>query len=338
MINIRFCFVGVALLCTSPSLALDAPAFDANDPARIHMVVWRGCEEACKGFIRDFEERDAPVEITVTDVAKDSSLLPSVRTDLLNEKPDLVVTWGTSVSRGILGIQEEYGAESALGDIPAVFMIVADPVGSDLIESYETSARPMITGVRNRVPEHVQLNLLFEYYAPSHLGVIYDPGENNSVLNTVKLRALAGDMDFELLELEYSPNDEGQIEPDQIPLAVAEMKAMGADAIYVGSSSFNLEHRDIFVQAALGHDLPVFSGYEKMVREAGALMAVANSYANVGKLAAGQVRDVLFEGQTPGDLPVRSLEHFSVFINMETARNLDIYPPFQLLNVAQITR
>jgi putative ABC transport system substrate-binding protein len=30
-----------------------SPYVEAN-PAHIHMVVWRGCEEACRGFIRDF--------------------------------------------------------------------------------------------------------------------------------------------------------------------------------------------------------------------------------------------------------------------------------------------
>jgi|TARA_B110000967_G_scaffold88918_1_gene91509 putative ABC transport system substrate-binding protein len=314
-----------------------SPYVEAN-PAHIHMVVWRGCEEACRGFIRDFEERDAPVHIEVTDVARDSSRLPDVRAALLSQRPDLVVTWGTSVSRGILGTQEEFGEASALGDIPAVFMIVADPVGSDIIDSYDNIGRPMITGVRNRVPEHVQLNLIFEYFQPKRLGVINDPDEINSTLNTQKLRDLAQELNFELLELEYDVDAEGKIPPEQIPVAMAEMKKMGAEAVYVGSSSYNLEYRDVFVQAALDHGLPVFSGYEKMVSEAGGLMAIANSYGNVGKLAAGQVREVLFEGSAPGDLPVRSLEHFSIFINLDTAKKLDRYPPFKLLNVAQITR
>jgi putative ABC transport system substrate-binding protein len=312
--------------------------YDEANPAHIHMVVWRGCEEACRGFIRDFEERDSPVKIEVTDVERDSSRLPGVRAALLSQRPNLVVTWGTSVSRGILGTQEEFGGASALGDIPAVFMIVADPVASDIIESYEDTGRPMITGVRNRVPEHVQLNLLFEYFFPTRLGVINDPDEINSTVNTQKLRILAQEMNFELLELEYASDVAGEILPEQIPAAMAEMKEMGAEAVYVGSSSYNLEHRDVFVQAALEQGLPVFSGYEKMVSEAGGLMAVGNSYGNVGKLAAGQVRDVLFEGNVPGNLPVRSLEHFSIFINMDTAQKLDVYPPFELLNVAQITR
>ena len=74
-----------------------------------------------------------------------------------------------------------------------------------------------------------------------------------------------------------------------------------------------------------------------MLSEASGLMAVANSYSNVGKLAAGQVREVLFEGNTPGDLPVSSLKHFSIFINMDSANRLDVYPLFELLNIAETT-
>lgn len=330
--------VMLAFASTAQGQELEPSTYDEANPAHIHMIVWRGCEEACSGFIRDFEERGAPVFIEVTDVERDSSRLPDVRAALLSQKPDLVVTWGTSVSRGILGTHEEFGEASALGDIPAVFMIVADPVGSKIIKSYANTGRSMISGVRNRVPEHVQLNLIFEYIFPTSLGVINDPNEINSTLNTEKLRVLSQELNFELLELEYDTDAEGNIPPEQIPDAMAEMKEMGAEAIYVGSSSYNLEYRDIFVQAALDQGLPVFSGYEKMVSEAGGLMAVANSYSNVGKLAAGQVREVLFEGNAPGDLPVSSLKHFSIFINMDTANRLDVYPPFELLNVAQITR
>ena len=70
---------------------------------QIHMVVWRGCEEACLGFIRYFEDRDLPVKVTVTDVNRDKTALPQVKQQLIEQRPDLVVTWGTSVSRAILG-------------------------------------------------------------------------------------------------------------------------------------------------------------------------------------------------------------------------------------------
>jgi len=322
------------LVALSPAAAQET--YTADNPAQIHMVVWRGCESACQGFSRYFDDRGLPVEVSVTDVARDKSKLPEVRAALIDERPDLVVTWGTSVSVSILGTIEDFGAETALGDIPALFMIVADPVGSNLIEDYAATGRPNLTGVRNRVPEKVQLDLLFDYYFPKRLAVINNPRELNSALNTEALRALSQEMGFELIERLYTVPEGGTPDPVEIPKLMVEVKAAGADAVYVGSSSFNLEYRDVFTSAAVRQGLPVFSAYEAMVREGDAVMAVANSYANVGKLAARQAQKVLLEGAAPGRLPVASLDRFSLFLNIGAARKIGLYPPLQLLTIAEI--
>lgn len=322
----------IAGVSTAPSFAQGA------DVANVHMVVWRGCEEACKAFVRYFEDRALPVEVEVTDVSRNRDLLPEVQQQLKAERPDLVVTWGTSVSRGILGTQSDFGAESALGDIPAIFMIVADPVGSGIVQSYAETGREMVSGVRNRVPEDVQLRLLFEFKHPRKLGVLNHPGELNSSLNTEKLRSIADELEFELIEELYHPDADGTVDVDQIPLAMARLKAHGAEAIYVGSSSYNLEHQTEFVAAATELGLPVFSAYTKMVREGGALMAVGTSYANVGRLAAVQAEKIVLGGQAPGELPVTSLNRYSVIVNMEQAQRLNVYPPLSLLSVAEVVR
>lgn len=331
-------FAVLALWLLSAPLGWAQGAFTPENPARIHMVVWRGCEEACQGFSRYFEDRGLPVEVVVTDVARKKALLPEVRAALIAERPDLVVTWGTSVSVEILGTIEEFGAQTALGDIPALFMIVADPLGSNLIESYEASGRPYLTGVRNRVPERVQLDLLFDYEKPERLAVINSPRELNSTLNTEVLRGLAGEMGFELIERLYTVPEGGTPDPAEIPRLMAEVRAAGADAVYVGSSSFNLEHAAEFTAAAVAEGLPVFSAYEAMVREADAVMAVANSYANVGKLAAGQAHKAVLEGATPGALPINALDRFSLFVNIAAARKIGLYPPLQLITLAEIVQ
>jgi len=306
--------------------------------AKVHLVVWRGCEDACEAFIRFFKDQKLPVDVEVTDIARDHTLLPTIRKNLRAQAPDLVVTWGTSVTRGILGTRADYGQNSALGNIPALFMIVADPVGSDIVESFANSGRPLISGVLNRVPEDVQLQILFQFFRPSKLGVINDPSELNSQLNTAKLRAISGSLGFEVVEVLYATNDEGEVDPTKIPGAMAQLKERGAEAIYVGSSSFNLQNQKAFVAEATALGLPVFSAYTQMVRDSGALIAVGASYANVGRLAATQAEKVVLAGKQPGDLPVKSLKRFSVILNMASARALKLYPPLSLLGIAEVVQ
>jgi putative ABC transport system substrate-binding protein len=310
-------------------------AFETEGPARIHMVVWRGCESACEGFRRFFKDRDLPVKITVSDVEKDKSKLFKIREALIEEKPDLVVTWGTSVSVGIIGTIKDFGADTALGDIPVLFMIVADPVRSNIVENYESSGRDLVTGVRNRVPEETQIGLLRQYFKPKRIGLINSPNEENSKINTKRLKEIAAQEGFEIISLEYSIGLNGKPDPEEIPKLMHQLRDEGADAVYVGSSSFNLENSDLFSKSAISNKLPLFSAYAQMVQDSGALMAVANAYSNVGKLAASQAQRILFEGSKPIDLPIVSLSRFSVFINATTAKKLDLFPPMQLINIAK---
>lgn len=315
---------------------LGAPVVQAQGKSRIDMVVWRGCEEACQAFRSFFEERSLSVDIRVIDVDRDQTKLAEVRDDIIASRPEMVVTWGTSVSVGLLGTREAYGARTALGDIPALFMIVADPVRSDLVESYASSGRPMVTGVQNRVPETTQIQLIKTYMDLAHVGVINDPHEHNSQLNTETLRALGHENNFKVTALAYDLMPDGTPDLRQIPMLMDRLKGAGVQAVYVGSSSTNLEQRHAFTAAAVARGLPVFTAYAQMVQDSQALMAVANAYANVGRLAAAQALKVLDQGQTPGDLPIASLDRFSVFLNMGVAADLGLYPPLDLINIAEI--
>jgi len=325
-------------LLTLAAAPLAAETFTPVNLAQVTFVVWRGCEEACQGFTRFFSERELPVEVTVIDVDKDADKLPGVRGEIISASPDLVVTWGTSVSVGIIGEMSEYGTDTAIGDIPSLFMIVADPVASDLVTGYEASGRPSVTGVRNRVPEETQIALLQDYIRTSKVGVINSPDEPNSVINTETLMALAPEAGFEIVSVEYTLNTEGKPDPAEIPALMAQVKAEGAEVVYVGSSSFNLENTDAFTEAAIAEGLPVFTAYAQMVQESNGLMAIANAYANVGKLAASQASKILFEEQSPSELPIAALDRYSVFINMTTAKRLGVYPPIQLINIAEIVQ
>ncbi|MGB1237005.1 MAG: ABC transporter substrate-binding protein [Pseudomonadales bacterium] len=329
----------VLLLCALLQPVLSSAAnFDSTNPARIYMVLWRGCEEACQGFKQQLAAQQLPVEIIERNAARDKSKLPTFLSEAKALRPDLVVTWGTSVSKAMLGPLESDASERYLGDIPALFMIVADPVGAGIIRSYSESGRRYITGTRNRVPEEVQLRTILEYLGKERpkLGVIYSSAELNSVLNNQKLASLQHELGFELATAQYQLDTEGKPLAGQIEVQMRALAAQQVDLVYVGSSSYNRAKREQFIAAADRHGLAVASAYEVMVTKSGALLAVANRYYNVGKLAAKQARRVLFESAIPGELPIPSLSRYSIFINMDSARRHQIYPPIQLLRLAEL--
>jgi putative ABC transport system substrate-binding protein len=302
------------------------------------MAVWRGCEDACKGFQDFFHEEGIDVNIIIRDAETDKSKLPDYVQEAKQLKPDLVLTWGTSVTIAMAGTLADSDPDRHITDIPVVFMIVADPLGAGIITSYDSSGRSNITGTRNRVPEEVQMKAIRSYRHFNRLGILYNENELNSVLNLQEIRKLSIKMQFDLLEKSIDLDENGRPKIESIPGKIRELKERDATFIYVGSSSLLMRHSDFLTLAAIEHGVPVVSAYEAMARESNALLAVASRYYSVGKLAGFQAKRILVDKTAPMDLPILSLSRYSYVVNMDTAKKLQLYPPITVLRYAEVVR
>jgi putative ABC transport system substrate-binding protein len=333
----RFRSIGLWMVFFTFSVAApSAYSQQPGQPYRIYMAVWRGCEEACRGFQDYFREEGIEVDFIVRDAERDETRLPGFVREAKELRVDLVLTWGTSVTVGMVGTLADSDPARYITDIPVVFMIVADPVGAGVIESYESSGRANITGTRNRVPEEVQMQAIRTYRHFERLGILYNPKELNSVLNVQKIRRLAKKMRFDLFERSVELDENGQPMVASVPRKIKDLKNRNVAFIYIGSSSFLMRHRDTLTSAAVGQGVPIVSAYEAMARKSHALLAVASRYYSVGKLAGFQARKILLEKFAPIDLPISSLSRYSYVINMETARKLRLYPPITVLRYAEV--
>jgi putative ABC transport system substrate-binding protein len=325
--------LGLSLL--TPASAVAATDQPGVEPFEVVMVTWRGCEEACQGFGDYLDAVGVEAELTVLDAGQDRSVLPDFVQQVQGLAPDLLVTWGTSVTLGMIGAIDDNGDLRVEG-IPTVFMIVADPVGAGIIEDHSTSGRPFVTGTHNRVPEETQMRVLADYLPYDRIGVIYNDDELNAVLKAQEIVRVGEELGFEVIERVLAKDAEGSPLIDDIAVAVADVAAQDVDFIYLGSSSYLLDNADLFTSAALGHGLPVATAYEAMVRDSHGLIALGSAYYNVGQLAGFQAEQILSGGQAPGNLEVLGLDRFSVVVNMDTARELELYPPMLLLRYAEI--
>jgi putative ABC transport system substrate-binding protein len=307
-----------------------------DKPFKIYMAVWRGCEDACRGFQDYFREEGIDVNVIIRNANRDKAKLPAFVREAKELEVDLVLTWGTSVTVGMIGTLADSDHDRHVTDIPVVFMIVADPVGASIIETYESSGRTNITGTRNRVPEEVQMKAIRAYRHFKRLGIIYNTNELNSVLNVKKIRKLAKKMRFELFERSIDLDKNGKPIIESVPQKIKELKNRNVAFIYVGSSSFLMRHRDYFTNSAVEQRVPIVAAYEAMARKSNALLAVASRYYSVGKLAGFQAKKILINKSAPIDLPILSLSRYSYVINMEIARKLKLYPPIKVLRYAEV--
>lgn len=303
---------------------------------KVLIATWRGCEKACQGFQDYLTEKGLDIEFLLRDAAQNEEALPGILAEARAAEVDLILSWGTNVTRGISGTLADLDDPAFNHEIPQVFMIVADPVGARLIESLDRTGRPNLTGTYNRMPEEVTIETIRAYYPDfRHLGLLYNSNEKNSVIKRDEMAALAETMGFDITALELPLGDDTKPRVEAIGPKVAELKAAGVDFIYVGSSSFLRDNGPVFTAAALENGLPVLSPYEQLARESQALISVAARYYDVGRLAGGQAERILVGGAAPGDLPVARMTDFAVVINLGVAKALKLFPPMELLQVAE---
>jgi putative ABC transport system substrate-binding protein len=321
------------IIAIAIAAGIATPAVSAD--YKVLVATWRGCEEACQGFQDYLTEKDLDVEFILRDAAQNTEALPGILSEARESDVDLLITWGTSVTRGIAGTLEQLNDAAFNHDIPQVFMIVADPVGAGVIDNLDDTGRPNITGTFNRMPEEVTIETI-RAYDPTfkHLGMLYNTNEQNSVLKLDEMTALAETMGFDFTSVELPLAADGELVADDIAPKVAELKAAGVDFIYVGSSSFLRDNGAALASAAIDNELPVLSPYEQLVLDEEALISVAARYYDVGRLAGIQAERIL-GGENPGDLPVLRMTDFAVVINLNVAEKLNKFPSMDLLQVAE---
>jgi putative ABC transport system substrate-binding protein len=325
---LRFIFTAVITACLATSAA--AAQY------KILIATWCGCEEACHGFQDYLTEQGLDIEFILRDAGRDKALLPGFLAEARSAQADLILTWGTSTTRGIASTLADLDNPAFNQDIPQVFTVVADPVGAGVVESLDQTGRANLTGTFNRVPEMVNIETIRAYHPGfTRLGLIYNTNEKNSALKHAEIAALSVEMGFDLTALELPLGDDGKPRIEDIAPAMVELKAAGVDFIYLGSSFFLDANRDAFTGAAVANGIPVLSPYERLVRNSQALISVAARYTDVGRLAGMQAEKILIGGARPVDLPVARMTDFAFVINMSVAKKLKRFPPLELLQIAE---
>ena len=313
-----------------------APPFvNAAAKKTIMMVAWLGCEDVCKGVKEYIAENNIDAEVLVRDASQDKSKLPAFAAEARALNVDAVITWGTKATLGMIGTLNDHDP-GFLVDIPVIFTVVADPVGNHIIQSYENTGRPNVTGTRNRVPEAVNIKSIQRYMPGfSHLGMIFDTSEPNSVSKVAEMQSLTDQLKIKFDALPLDKGVDGTPTAESIASNMAQLKAKGVQWVYLGSSTFLEKQGKIFTESAVENGIAVLSPYEHLVSESQALMSVAARDFDVGKLAAKQAVRIVVEGKKPGDLPVLAIDQFAYIVNMTVAKKLQLYPPVDFLQFVE---
>jgi len=243
---------------------------------------------------------------------------PTLATELVSLKPDLIVAMGTVLV---------LAAKQATRTIPIVMVDVGDPVGRGLVASL-VHPGGNVTGLTFTFMEMEgkRLQLLKEAVPKaSRVAVLsYLTGAPRSGFRREEetaARALGVTLQFyEVRALE------------ELEAAFVAMKKERAEALLVVPDPFFYLHAQRIVDLAAKSRLPAMYPFRESAK-AGGLMAYDLNRPEVFRRIGFYV-DKILKGTNPGDLPVEQPTKFELVINLKTANALGLKIPESLLRRA----
>lgn len=297
------------------------------------MLLWRGVTNAENGFM-DYLSPRVNVEFIILNANRDRTKLKQYINNIGDYHPDLVYTFGTTITRELLGTYYNPSEFERTSNIPVVFNVVTDPVGSKLVTKTQGHSRDF-TGVSHIVPLPLQFKAIAQLNGVRKIGIIYNPLEHNSVLTAKKMMAIAPqfNMDISLYPLGLIKNQPNIASLDNI---VEKMKSNHIDLAYLPPDSYIIANGKQVVEKLQSANIPTFSATETPIRKYDALFGVVSRYYNAGQFAAYKAEQILDHKKKVSNIPIDSLSQYSYIVNMEAAKQLDYYPPVSILKISEL--
>ena len=233
----------------------------------------------------------------------------------IGEQPDVLVGIATPTAQALA---------AATDTIPIVFSAVTDPVGAKLIQSMAAPGGN-VTGISDLSPVAQHIATMQEIIPGLRtIGVVYNPGEDNSVSLVTLLKQSAQAAGIEIVEGTATRTSEIG--------SAAQSIAGRIDIFYAITDNTLASAISSLVSAANDAKVPIFSAETSYV-DAGAVAAVGFDYYQIGYQTADYIVQIL-KGKQPRDLPARVAVGTDVVINPAAATRLGITLPRSLTEAA----
>ena len=326
----------VAIVATSLLASdRDARAQSASRPLRIYAITFRGMTDVERGFQDYFAARRIPVQITFRDLNRDASRMPAFIDEIRRTRPDLVYTWGTSVTLGVVGSYDSVDPTQNITDIPVVFTLVAAPVLAKIVPDLKSSRRN-VTGVYHVAPTEAQIRAMASYRPIKSIGILYTPTEQNSVVVVDEVREVSKRMGFSVIAKPLKLDASKKVTSEGAPEMIRELKAQNVDWLYLPPDSYlGTQAKNVIIPAAMEARLPTFASTEQLM-ETGALTGLVSRYTQIGQFTAYKAEQILVNKVPANKIPVETLTRFSLQVRMDVAEALKLPPPLPMFNYAEL--
>ena len=233
----------------------------------------------------------------------------------IGDKPDAIVAIATPSAQA---------AVAATKTVPVVFSAVTDPVVAKLVSSWEPS-KTNVTGISDMLALEKQIALIQQVVpGVKRVGMVYNPGEANSVVVVKQLQKLLPEHGMTLVEAAA---------PRTVDVGSAARSLIGkVDVIYTSTDNNVVSAYEALVKVGQEAKIALVASDTDSVKR-GAIAALGINYRDLGEQTGRMVVRIL-QGEKPGDIAVESSDKLELYVNPSAAEKQGVKLSPALINSA----
>lgn len=273
-------------------------------------------DAATDGFKKALEDKGIKAKFDEQNAQADMNNTQTIANNFVGNKVDLIFANATPSAVSAL---------NATKDVPILFTSVTDPVGAGLVKSFDKPGKN-ITGTTDNHPEATgkTINFITDEVKAKKIGVIYNSGEQNSVVQVKAVKELAEKKGAKLVEVSVSTSAEVK--------QAAESLVGRVDAIYIPTDNTVVSALESVISVANSKKIPLFVGELDSMKR-GAVAASGFSYYDLGYQTGLMAADILSGKKKPSEIPVELPKSLKLVINKKAAeaQGLKVNPDWEKL-------
>ncbi|CAO5678156.1 MAG: hypothetical protein HEEMFOPI_00302 [Holosporales bacterium] len=254
------------------------------------------------------------VQILYESAQGNPALASQIVQKFISQKVNVLVAIGTTPSQAAL---QNILQVKDYQKIPLVFLSVSDPLGAKLVEEDKDGRLTSLyaCGISNYVEVQKQLDM-FKKALPHmlNLGVIYNPGEANSVTSIERLKKWSSHFNINILLAPATKTSE--------VIMAAQSLSGKVDAIFVDNDNTALAAFSTLSNFCKVQKIPLFVSDTDLAHLA--MASLGPSQKRVGEQGAEFLALLLQKKAEPKDLGVQFPDTVELFVNEAFAKSIDV--------------
>jgi putative ABC transport system substrate-binding protein len=248
----------------------------------------------------------------------DMSLAASITQKFVSQKKDLILAITTPISQAAV-------AAAKNTDIPIIFTAVTDPVAAHLVDSWEKPGGN-VTGASDWMDVGHQIGVIKETVPNvTRLGVIYNSGEVNSVVQVNEMKKAAEALGIKKVV-------EANVSSTADVMLTTKTLVGRVDAIWVPTDNIVINALEAVIKVCEDNDIPLFGSDTNQVPR-GLVASSGINMTDVGRESGRMAAEVL-RGKNPGEIPVSKGIMSNLAVNPTAAERMGVTIPESVMKKA----